>query len=1048
MLAVNGKDSPIICHKTIKSSKLRIKPTKKDPERSPNVAEYVEALKKSRQFGDQVVCHHEKGARAAVTGNPDLGWPESIEQLLKALSIPQLFAHQARAIDLIRKGRHVVMATPTASGKSLVYTLPIVERVLTNPNSRTLYLSPLKALAQDQQRAFESLAGHLPDGQLASGIYDGDTTAWFRKKIRNNPPHILLTNPEMVHLALLPHHQQWRQLFENLDFVVIDEVHTYRGLLGSHLAQVFRRLQRICSFYGSRPIYICCSATVANPVELVHQLTGLEAEAVIRSGAPRGSRHVVMLNPHDGPVQATIQLLKAALQRGLRTIVYTQSRKLTELLAMWVGERSGEFRDKISAYRAGLLPEERREIERKLATGDLLAVITTSALELGIDIGDLDLCILVGYPGSIVATWQRGGRVGRGGQPSALVVVAGEDALDQYFMRNPEVFLNKGPEAAVVNPDNPDILVRHLTCAAAEFPLETTEPYLGNRAVKKGVARLLDQARLLKSAEGDRIYATRKMPHREVDLRGGGSRCTIVDRHTGQHRGDIDGLRVFRETHPGAIYLHRGETLLVNDLDLEERVVRVAPARVDYYTKVRTTKETEIIKVIDEGQVGRLRVSHGILRITEQVTGYEKWQIRGRRKMNIIPLDLPPHVFETQGVWFDVPLEIQDDVEKAHLHFMGGIHAVEHAAIGILPLLVMADRNDLGGISTPYHPQVGQAAIFIYDGIAGGAGLSLQAYRQIDQLFARTLEAVTSCPCDTGCPACVHSPKCGSGNRPIDKTAANFILRRISRLSTAKTTRKIESTGTSRSTAGEVVAQPHDRPQPVRPDQPPIGRTSGKKRLRQLRRHKRRKRYAATARKVERKLPRGPIVEPVQTQSNQMPDIRFGVFDIETQRSAQEVGGWHRADLMRVSCVVLYDSKDKVFHEYLEDQVDAFISHLQALDLVIGFNIKRFDYRVLSGYADIDFGAWPTLDLLEAVQTRLGFRLSLDHLVKETLGTPKSADGLQALRWWREGKIREIVDYRKKDVEITRDLYLYGRKHRFLVFRNKAGQTVRVPVDW
>lgn len=1047
MLVVNGKDSPIIRHKTIKSSKLGMKTTKKGPERPPDVTEYIEALKTSRQFGDQVVCHHEKDARGTLTGRPAAAWPAPIENLLTAMAIPELFSHQARAIDFIRKGRHVVMATPTASGKSLVYILPIVERVLSNANSRTLYLSPLKALAQDQYRAFEAVAGHLTDGQLTAGIYDGDTTAWFRKKIRNNPPHILLTNPEMIHLALLPYHQQWQTLFENLDFVVIDEVHTYRGLLGSHLAQVFRRLQRICRFYGSQPIYICCSATVANPVELVHQLTGMDAEPVTRSGAPRGQRHVVMLNPHDGPVQATIQLLKAALQRGLRTIVYTQSRKLTELLAMWVGERSGEFREKISAYRAGLLPEERRDIERKLATGDLLAVITTSALELGIDIGDLDLCILVGYPGSIVATWQRGGRVGRGGQPSALVVVAGEDALDQYFMRNPDVFLSKGPEAAVVNPDNPDILVRHLACAAAEFPLEVTEPYFENKAVKKGVTRLLDEAQLLQSADGERIYATRKMPHREVDLRGGGSRYTIVDRHTGQHRGEIDGLRVFRETHPGAIYLHRGETLLVYELDLAERLVRVAPARVDYYTKVRTTKDTEIIEVVETNQMGRLQVAYGILRITEQVTGYEKWQIRGRRKMNIVPLDLPPHVFETQGMWFDVPLEIQDDVEKAHLHFMGGIHAVEHAAIGILPLLVMADRNDLGGISTPYHPQVERAAIFIYDGIAGGAGLSQQAYRQIDQLFTRTREAVAGCPCESGCPACVHSPKCGSGNRPIDKTAAHFILQRIQRLSDVKVGANGRSAVIKEARGGSKEANT-TLPAAIELEGASTDRLSGKKRLRMLRRRKRRKRYARAAKQIEKKRRQDSVDEQVTPTEADQSDIRFGVFDIETQLSAQEVGGWHRADLMRVSCVVLYDSKDDIFHEFLEDQIEDLITHLQALDLVIGFNIKRFDYRVLSGYTDIDFGSLPTLDLLEAIQVRLGFRLSLDHLAKETLGTPKSADGLQALRWWREGKIREIVDYCKKDVEITRDLYLYGRNHRYLVFRNKAGQTVRVPVSW
>ncbi len=1023
-----------------------MKTGKNNPNHPVGVAEYVNALKKSRLFADQVVNHSKIESRAAESEAPGLHWPDAIRKLLAAMDIPELFSHQALAIDLIRKGRHVVMATPTASGKSLVYTVPILAKVLENPDSRALYLSPLKALAQDQHRAFTDVAGKLEQGRLTAAIYDGDTTAWFRKKIRQNPPNILLTNPEMVHLALLAYHRQWQTLFANLDFIVIDEVHTYRGLFGSHLAQVFRRLQRICRFYGSDPVYICCSATVANPVELVRQLTGITAAAVTRSGAPRGSRHVVMLNPTDGPVQATIQLLKAALQRGLRTIVYTQSRKLTELLAIWVGERSGGFKDKISAYRAGLLPEERRDIEQKLAVGDLLAVITTSALELGIDIGDLDLCILVGYPGSIVATWQRGGRVGRGGQESALIVVAGEDALDQYFMRNPEIFLNKGPEAAVVNPDNPNILARHVTCAAAEFPLVETEAYLQNPAVAKAVRQLLDQARLLKSDTGDRIYACRKMPHRDVDLRGGGHRFTIVDRHTGDHRGEIDGLRVFRETHPGAIYLHRGETLLVKALELEERVVRVAPARVDYYTKVRTTKETDIIEVLDEKRVGRIQVSYGILRITEQVTGYEKWQIRARRKINIIPLDLPPHVFETQGVWFDIPLEIQDDVEKAHHHFMGGIHAVEHAAIGIFPLLVMADRNDLGGISTPYHHQVGRAAIFIYDGIAGGAGLSHQAFRQIEQLFAWTLEAVAGCPCENGCPACVHSPKCGSGNRPIDKTAAHFILQRMTRQVDKKdlvSVEMVEKLDQSRSGDRSAVARTDRKPGAAEPF-----RKKGKKRLRLLRRQKRRKRKPAGTKPAGRMAGRKPVKKAPPPAPRTAPGFHYGVFDIETQLSAREVGGWHRADLMRVSCVVLYDSKDKVFHEYLEPQVEDLIAHLQRLGLVIGFNIKKFDYRVLSGYSDFDFHSLPTLDLLENVHARLGFRLSLDHLAKETLATPKSADGLQALRWWKEGKIREIVDYCIKDVEITRDLYLFGREHRYLVFKNKAEQTVRVPVSW
>ena len=358
----------------------------------------------------------------------------------------------------------------------------------------------------------------------------------------------------------------------------------------------------------------------------------------------------------------------------------------------------------------------------------------------------------------------------------------------------------------------------------------------------------------------------------------------------------------------------------------------------------------------------------------------------------------------------------------------------------------MADRNDLGGISTPFHPQVKRAAIFIYDGIAGGAGLSHQAFRQIEQLFYRTLEAVAGCPCENGCPACVHSPKCGSGNRPIDKTAAHFILQRMHRQAAVKdrvSVGTVEKAARHRTGAPPVSVQPEQEAATADRD-----RKTGKERLRLLRRMKRCLRKPAETNPVRKEPGRRPVKKAPSPDTLTAPGIRYGVFDIETQRSAHEVGGWHRADLMRVSCVVLYDSKDDVYHEYLEAQVDEMIAHLQRLDLVIGFNIKKFDYRVLGGYSDFDFQSLPTLDLLEKVYTRLGYRLSLDHLAKETLGTPKSADGLQALRWWKQGKIREIVDYCTKDVEITRDLYLFGREHRYLVFKNKATQTVRVPVTW
>ncbi|MFO7970949.1 MAG: DEAD/DEAH box helicase, partial [Desulfobacterales bacterium] len=509
-----------------------------------DIKEYIQSLMASKRLGDQVVHHMVIPDHGPVLSKPGKPWPKQIKTIIKSAGIRDLYRHQADAVDLIRSGRHLVVATPTASGKTLIYNLPVLENVLKNPESKALYIFPLKALAQDQMRTFKELAGS--DGLIkkpAIEIYDGDTTAWHRKRIRESAPNILLTNPEMIHLSLLAHHHKWADFFRGLDMVVVDEVHTYRGIMGSHMAQVFRRLRRICSFYGTHPLFIFCSATVSNPSQLAQQLTGLFVDTITKSGAPMGAKHLVFMNPLQGPAQTAILLLKAALHRGLRTIVYTQSRKLTELIAIWAGSQSGAFAHRISAYRAGFLPEERREIEMRLAKGELLAVISTSALELGIDIGDLDLCLLVGYPGSVVATWQRGGRVGRSGQDSALVLIAGEDALDQYFMRHPKEFMKREPEAAVVNPFNPDILSKHLICAAAELPLKIDEPFMDHESVQKAALNLELEGKLLRSQDGKELYSSRQSPHRHVNLRGTGSQYTIVSSKTGQSMGEVDGFR-------------------------------------------------------------------------------------------------------------------------------------------------------------------------------------------------------------------------------------------------------------------------------------------------------------------------------------------------------------------------------------------------------------------------------------------------------------------------------------------------------------------------
>lgn len=962
--------------------------------------DYINGLKSYRGFSGDIVCHRTRPAAPAVYARErqEPGFENDLSPLLADLGISRLYTHQAEAIRQIQKGRHTVVATPTASGKSLIYNLPVIDALLSDPGARALYLFPLKALARDQMETVEKmLAGavRLGNPALRAGVYDGDITAYQKSKIRKNPPHVLLSNPEMLHLAMLAHHHLWEGFFANLKYVVVDEVHTYRGVMGSNMAWVFRRLLRICRHYGSDPVFIFCSATIANPAGLCAGLTGLEVAVVDVQGAPAGKKEVLMMRGLDGAAQTAITLIHAAVHRKLRTIVYTQSRKITELIAVWAAQRARSFADKISAYRAGFLPEERREIEKKLASGELLAVVSTSALELGIDIGNLDLCILVGYPGTIMSTWQRAGRVGRDGKDSALVLIAHEDALDQYFINHPDIFFNMPPETALINPENPMVLHRHLDCAAAELTIRADESFAGDAAVARGINCLAGQGKLLQSRDGSLWYSARKSPHREVNLRGAGRTIPIFREETRESLGDIDWHRSFFETHEGAVYLHRGTTYVVTLFDHVKGVVRARAEVANYYTRARSAKQTEILSVKETCRVGKARIGYGTLKIREQVTGYDRKLVSTGKSIGIVPLDLPEMTYETQGLWIEIPDRIREAVEMRQMHFMGGIHAMEHAAIGIMPLLVMTDRNDLGGISIPYHAQTDRATVFVYDGAPGGLGLTRQAFDQAELLIRRTCDAVSDCPCDTGCPACVHSPKCGSGNRPIDKSAARVLLEMILK-------------GDGEANACPVLPVSAAGPVP---------------------------------------LPASPSPPAAEPAPGETPE-RFGVLDIETRRSAKEVGGWHRADRMGVSCAVLYDSRDDTYHVYYQTDMEKLVTHLQALDLVIGFNIQRFDYKVLSGLHPFDFQSLPTLDLLTRVHERLGYRLGLDHLAKETLGLEKSADGLQALAWWAQGEIDRIVAYCTQDVRVTLDLYRYGRDNAYLVFKNKAGYQVRVPVNW
>ncbi|MDR3176326.1 MAG: DEAD/DEAH box helicase [Desulfovibrio sp.] len=1024
-----------------------------------DIEEYVRALKASGKLGPQISNHTILPSVAPRFSRTVRPLPVALEGVLDALGISGLYSHQAEAVDYLRAGRDVVVATPTASGKSLVYTLPVLENFLRDPDARALFLFPLKALARDQLAAFRAMTAHWPEeARPAAAVYDGDTGPGLRKKIRGDTPPVLLTNPEMLHLSLLPHHHLWSAFFAGLSLVAVDEVHTYRGVTGSHMAQVFRRLLRVAALYGSAPVFAFCSATVGNPGEIPELLTGRTAVPITEGGAPQGRRHYLFMNPLESPSTAAIKLLKAALGRNLRTIVYCQSRRMTELLSLWAGEQSGPFAGRISAYRAGFLPEERREIERRMSDGELLAVISTSALELGIDVGGLDLCILVGYPGTVTATLQRGGRVGRSGRASAVILIAQEDALDQYIVRHAEDFFSRPPEKAVLNPENPVILERHLECAAAELALRPTLPpdaALFTPAMRNCAENLERQGLLLRSADGLELVAARKRPHRRVSLRGAGGEVAI-ETEKGELIGSVDWVRSLREAHPGSVYLHMGRHFEICDLDLGAGRALARPCRPTWFTRTRGHKNTEILSLDASGRIAGIALQRGRLRITELVTGYERRALKNRQLLGVTPLDLPPVIFESEGFWFQISRPVQERIEAARLHFMGAIHALEHAVIGILPLLVMSDRNDFGGISTPLHLQTGRAGVFVYDGMPGGAGLTRAAFGLAEQLFTLVHRLILDCPCELGCPSCVHSPKCGSGNRPIDKEGALSLLAFM-----------LEDSLENREGAEAILRSPvsgleGEKPYVVAEVRPPrrvgpdslAGETAEGEGGAHLSVVDERQRGGSRAGEdggcLSASLPAfdaGGAPCPEKREFTPGPD--FVVLDVETRHSAAEVGGWHRADRMGVSVAVLYDSRADDFNAFTQEEIPALARILESAPLVIGFNIKRFDYAVLEPHAPgFSFAALPTLDLLSEIYGQLSYRISLDNLAGATLNSAKSANGLMALKWWKEGRFAEIEEYCRKDVALTRDLYLFGLDSGYLLFTNKAGKKVRVRANW
>jgi DEAD/DEAH box helicase domain-containing protein len=722
----------------------------------------------------------------------------------EALAVPRLWSHQAAAIDLARSGTSVAVSSGTASGKSLCFRAPIAEATADPVRPATaLLLFPTKALARDQLRALTDL--QLPG--LVAAAYDGDCSQEERQWVRKHA-NVVLTNPEMLHVALLPHHGNWDSFLRRLRFVVVDELHAFRGVFGTHVAHVLRRLRRVAAFHasagsGAGPTFIGCSATIGDPGTLASALWGSPVQAVTDDGSPRGERLVALWRPptRDAGLDLgdarerrmtsahaeTAGLLAELVASGRRAIGFCRSRRMTEVVAADADRRLPQpSRRTIRPYRGGYLPSERREIEEELFEGNLRGVVATNALELGVDIGGLDACVLDGFPGTVASFWQQAGRAGRQAQQSLAVLVAGDDQLDQWLLRHPGELFTRPPEPAVINPANPFVLGPHLACAAFERPLTHDDERWWPELLDDGVRDLVVDGRL-KVRRRDHggpaaVWATRGFPAHGIGLRSSSGVEFRIVRRDGSLVGTVEGARACETVHAGAVYLHQGTSWRVAELDVDGRQAVVDPDDGAEWTMARTDVEIETGRVDGERQVGDLVLRLGWVEVSSRVVGYQRRAAGSGEVLGRAVLDLPPTRLVTRAFWYSVDEHLLHGAGLEPDRWPGVLHAVEHAAIGILPLFTICDRWDVGGVSTlslPGSTVTGAPgpAVVIYDGYPGGAGIAELGFEAADRHLAATLEVLEACPCDDGCPSCVQSPKCGNWNEPLDKAGAAKLLR-------------------------------------------------------------------------------------------------------------------------------------------------------------------------------------------------------------------------------------------------------------------------------
>jgi DEAD/DEAH box helicase domain-containing protein len=727
--------------------------------------------------GEEVAYLATEPARPARTAPlPDDLSPKVRERL----HVDALYEHQAEAWEAVQRGEHLIVTTGTASGKTLAFNLPVLDALARDPKHRALYLYPTKALAQDQARGL----GELAVPRVRAAIYDGDTPQERRWQVRKWS-NLVLTNPDMLHVGILPRHDLWADVLHNLRYVVVDEAHVYRGVFGSHVGNVLRRLRRLARVYGADPQFLLASATIANPGELARMLIGLDVTVIGGDAAPRAERTIALWNPplldpelgiRASTLGEAAMLLSLLVKQGLRTICFAKSRKSVELIHRMAGDRlDTETKRRLAPYRAGYTPQQRREIEQRLVAGELLGVTATDALELGIDIGLLDCAISVGFPGTVASLRQQWGRAGRRGHGLALMI-ASEDALDQYFMREPESLLQRNVEAAILDHANPRVLDGHVAAAAFEAPVDDADrATLGDAALERA-----PHVPELQHTKQGWVWAGKDYPAARTALRSATADAfTVVDASTGTLLGLVERERAYSTVHEGAVYLHLGEQWLVRELDVGARRAVVEPFAGEYYTQAKKETSTDVEEALRVARRLGLELTFGRVSVTERVVAYRRKHVRDQSTIATVALDLPPTTFETEAVWYVPSARHLEGLEAMPL-LLSSLHAAEHSMIALLPLWAMCDRWDIGGLSTNVHPDTGAPTVFVYDGHAGGVGIAERGFEQFEGWVADTVRLLEGCPCEHGCPSCVQSPKCGNLNEYLDKGGALTLLRRMS----------------------------------------------------------------------------------------------------------------------------------------------------------------------------------------------------------------------------------------------------------------------------